>query len=152
MQAKWWGTALALVVTLSAGVALGQGAASVIEARQKGYKAQGAAFKTINDELKKGSPDLAAIRVSSKVLADTAVNQFNWFPKGSGPEAGVKTAAKAEIWAKPAEFAAAQKTFAGEAANLARGAAGNDVAAIRAHVQAVGKTCAGCHNQFREKK
>ena len=151
MKAKWVGTAAALAVTLTAGAALGQGVADVIKARQQGYKAQGAAFKTINDEMKKGSPDIAAIRRATKVLTDTATMQYRWFPKGSGPESGVKTAAKPEIWSDPAGFAAAQKAFQAEAAKLGQAAAKGDVGAIRPQVGAVGKTCAACHNKYRVK-
>lgn len=151
MKAKWVGTAAALAVTLAGGAALGQGAADVIKARQQGYKAQGAAFKTINDELKKGSPNVAVIQKSAKVLTDTATMQYRWFPKGSGPEAGVKTAAKPEIWSDPAGFTAAQKAFQAEANKLGQAAAKGDLGAIRPQVGATGRTCAGCHNKFRVK-
>ncbi|MFC3077301.1 c-type cytochrome [Phenylobacterium terrae] len=151
MKAKWVGTAAALAVTLAGGAALGQGAADVIKARQQGYKAQGAAFKTINDELKKDAPSVAAIQKATKVLADTATMQYRWFPKGSGPEAGVKTAAKPEIWSDAAGFTAAQKAFQAEAGKLGQAAAKGDLGAIRPQVGATGRTCAGCHNKFRVK-
>lgn len=151
MKAKWVGTAAALAVTLAGGAALGQAAADVIKARQQGYKAQGAAFKTINDEMKKGSPDIGAIRNAAKVIADTSKTQYRWFPRGSGPQAGVKTAAKPEIWTDAAGFTAAQKAFEAEAAKLNQAAAKGDLGAIRPQVGAVGKTCAGCHNKFRVK-
>lgn len=151
MKAKWVGTAAALAVTLTAGAALGQGAADVIKARQQGYKAQGAAFKTINDELKKDAPNLGAIRSAAKVIADTSKSQYRWFPRGSGPEAGVKTAAKPEIWSDGAGFTAAQKAFEVEAGKLGQAAAKGDLGAIRPQVGATGKTCAGCHNKYRVK-
>lgn len=151
MTARWAGTAAALAVTLTAGVALGQSAADVIKARQQGYKAQGAAFKTINDELKKGSPNIAAIRSSAKVIADTGAAQYRWFPRGSGPEAGVKTAAKPEIWSDAAGFSAAQKAFQAEANRLSQAAAKGDLGALRPQVGATGRSCASCHNKFRVK-
>ena len=151
MQKRWWGTAAAMVITLTAGAALGQGVADVIKARQAGYKAQGAAFKKMGDELKKGDPDIAVIRASAKVLADTSKNQYRWFPKGSGPEAGVKTAAKAEIWTNAAGFTAAQKAFEAEAGKLNAAAAKGDLGAIRPQAGAAAKTCGGCHDKFRVK-
>lgn len=151
MKAGWVGTAAALAVTLTAGVALGQGAADVIKARQQGYKAQGAAFKTIIDELKKKDPNIGAIRSSAKAIAETATTQYRWFPRGSGPESGAKTAAKAEIWTDAAGFAAAQKAFQAEAQKLGQAAASGDLKAIRPQVGATGKTCAGCHNKYRVK-
>ncbi|HEX2559103.1 cytochrome c [Phenylobacterium sp.] len=151
MKAKWVGTAAALAVTLAGGAALGQGVADVIKARQQGYKAQGAAFKAINDELKKDAPSVAVIQKSAKVLTDTGAMQYRWFPKGSGPQTGVKTAAKAEIWSDPAGFTAAQKAFQAEANKLGQAAAKGDLGAIRPQVGATGKTCAGCHNKYRVK-
>ncbi|HEY9219654.1 MAG TPA: cytochrome c [Phenylobacterium sp.] len=138
-------------MTLAAGTALGAGVADVIKARQAGYKAQGAAFKTITDEMKKDAPSVPAIKTATKTIVDTSKLQYKWFPKGSGPEAGVKTAAKAEIWADPQGFSAAQKGFETEAAKLGKAAASGDLGQIRAQVAPTGKQCAGCHNKFREK-
>jgi cytochrome c556 len=140
-----------MAVTLAAGGALGQGVADVIKQRQAGYKAQGAAFKKMGDELKKGQPDIAVVRSSVKVLYDTSKNQYRWFPKGSGPEAGVKTAAKPEIWSDPRGFAAAQKAFETEAAKLNAAAATGDLAKVRPQAGATAKTCGGCHDKFRVK-
>ncbi|MET0293752.1 MAG: cytochrome c [Phenylobacterium sp.] len=140
-----------MAATMAAGAALGQGAADVIKARQAGYKAQGAAFKRMGDSLKGATPDIAVVRASAKVLADTSKNQYRWFPKGSGPEAGVKTAAKAEIWTDAAGFAAAQKAFETEAGKLNAAATGGDIGAIRAQAGATARTCGGCHDKFRVK-
>ena len=75
-----------------------------------------------------------------------------WFPAGSGPAPGLKTAAKAEIWAQPDKFAAARDAFVAEAAKFQVIAKSGDAAAIRAEVPKLGATCGGCHDHFREKE
>jgi cytochrome c556 len=75
-----------------------------------------------------------------------------WFPAGSGPQPGVKTAAKPEIWTKPADFRRAQDAFIAQAAAFQNTANGGDVDAIRAGVRSLGATCKGCHDQFRVPK
>ena len=91
----------------------------------------------------------AAIKEAAQVVNDASVNQFKWFPAGSGPESGAKTRAKAEIWSKPQDFEAAQKLFAEQAKKLNTAAAGGDVAAVRAQFGEVGKSCKNCHDTFR---
>ena len=74
---------------------------------------------------------------------------MSWFPAGSGPETGIKTAAKPEIWAQPADFKAAHDALVVEAGKLVTVAASGDAAAIGAQLQATGKACGGCHKPFR---
>jgi len=82
-------------------------------------------------------------------LAGLAKQAPSWFPKGSGPEAGVKTAAKAEIWTDAAGFAAAASKLADETAKLQQVAAGGDIEAMRAQARAVGGACNTCHDKYR---
>lgn len=122
----------------------------VIEARQSALRDIGAAFKAINDELRKATPSLPSIRQHSRQIDDLTRHQGAWFPAGTGPDSDVITAAKAEIWEQPAQFKSAQAAFAEQASKLAKIAAGSDVGAIKAQWLAVGKTCKGCHETFRE--
>ena len=124
-------------------------ATGIFKTRHEGYEKLGEAFKTIRDGVRESSPDMTAIRAAAKVAKDTSEKQFEWFPAGSGPEANPKTRAKAEIWSKPADFAAAQKQFATQAAKFDTVAAGNDVAALRAQFGELGKACKNCHDSFR---
>jgi cytochrome c556 len=142
--------ALAAGLACVATAAVGQGApAAAIAQRQASFKAMGTAFKTVNDQMKTGQPDLAAIRTAAARIKQHGDAQFAFFPKGSGPEAGVKTAAKPAIWSDAAGFAAAQKSMQAEANKLQALAAGSDVAAIRAQVTVVGRVCGGCHRKYR---
>ena len=144
--------AVALGLAATGGAALAAGAAQgVIVERQKGFKAMGGAFKTINDNLKTDAPDAKLIAAQAKIVRQSAHKIPKWFPKGSGPEAGFKTAAKPEIWAEPAKFAAAAKGLQTESAKLETIAKGGDDDAIKAQVKAVGGACGTCHTPFRVK-
>jgi cytochrome c556 len=122
--------------------------------RHENFKQQGAAFKTINDELKKGAPDKALIASSATKLKTLTTQLPSWFPKGSGPESGFKTDAKAEVWGDAAGFAAAVNRLQTESAKLQQVSATGDLAAIRAQVRATGGACKACHDKYRvpEKK
>jgi cytochrome c556 len=144
-------TSAGLVLALTAGAVAAADMASVIHDRQGHYKQIGKAAKGIYDTLNSPSPDVAAIQADAKIIDQLAPQIPTWFPAGSGPEAGVKTAAKAEIWAKPADFKAAAEGLAAEAHKFDQVAAGGDLTAIRAEYGALGKACKTCHDQFRAK-
>jgi cytochrome c556 len=122
----------------------------VIAGRQAALREIGAAFKGITDELRKSQPAVALIRQYAQQIDDLAKQQHLWFPPGTGPESEIETAAKPEIWQQPAEFKASQTAMTEHAAKLVQVAAGNDVKAIRAQWQALGRTCKSCHDKFRE--
>jgi len=124
-------------------------ATGIYKVRHEEYEKLGKAFKTIRDEVRATPPDTAAIKSAAQVVKDASVNQFKWFPEGSGPKEGVKTRAKAEIWTKPQDFEAAQKLLAEQADKFNTVAASGDVAAIRTQFMEVGKACKNCHDTFR---
>ena len=124
-------------------------AADVIRTRIAELRELGAQFKNVNDELKKDDPSPMILQISARQIRDVAKNQYGWFPAGSGPEAGVKTKAKPEIWAKPADFKAAQDNFAKQANAFFQVASKSDVASMRAQVRQLGAACGGCHRAFR---
>jgi cytochrome c556 len=137
---------------LVSGVALAQvgSMTDTIQARQKGFKAMGAAFKTLRDEMQGGSLDAEKIKLASVDIKAAADHITNWFPAGSGPEAGVKTAAKPEIWSDSQDFDAARTHF------IEQASAFNDLAAAGKvdgdAIKALGRSCGGCHDKFRLKQ
>lgn len=154
LNGRWTGAAVALGVGLAvaAGGAVAQSAgAKAAHARHEGFEHLGKAFKGLNDELKRGKPDIAKIRASTQTIQTLSTKVPGWFPAGSGPQPGVKTHAKAAIWSDPAGFQAALKPFAPAAANLNAAAKSGDLDAVRAAVKETGATCGGCHDKFREK-
>jgi cytochrome c556 len=121
-----------------------------IPARQMGMKQVGRTFKGINDQLHSGSPDSAALAAGAHQLADLARKVPSWFPAGSGPGTGVKTAAKAEIWAQPADFHAKAVALANATAALDAAAAKSaDPAVLQPFVAQVGGACKACHTAYK---
>ncbi len=124
-------------------------AQAIIEARQAQLKKVGSAFKTINDQLKSGNPDLAAIQAAAASVPVETATMADWFPEGTGPEAGVETEALPVIWETRADFEQKIADFQAAAAQLASVAEGGDVAAIGAAFGATGGTCKACHDNYR---
>ena len=106
-------------------------------------------MKAIVDQVKGGTLDRAVMNEAAKKIAAYAKELPSWFPKGTGEEAGVKTAAKAEIWSQPDDFKAATEKLPPEADKLVEIVATGDAAAIGGQLQATGKACGGCHKPFR---
>ena len=79
----------------------------------------------MRDQSKASSPDFAALLKNAEIVNKASINQQQWFPKGTGPEAG-KTRALPEIWSKPEEFTAAQKMFSDRAPKLLAAAKAKD--------------------------
>jgi cytochrome c556 len=64
----------------------------------------------------------------------------------------VKSAALPAIWADSAKWSEAADRFQSEASNLYAISRSGDEAAVKAQIGAVGKTCGGCHESFRQKQ
>ena len=124
-------------------------ALALMKERHEGYERIGDAMKVISRELKGETPNLAPVRQNAAVIADLAPKVQGWFPVGSGPDVG-KTEAKAEIWAKPEDFAAKSRDFTQAAQAFQAAANGNDLAAIRSAHGNLGKSCKACHDLYRE--
>jgi cytochrome c556 len=122
--------------------------AELLKARHEHYEALGEASKVIRDGARGSNPDFAALAKAAEHIQKASLNQEQWFPKGSGPEAG-KTRALPAIWAKPEEFAAAMKMFEERAPKLVAAVQSKDVSAINAAFREVGGSCKNCHDQFR---
>lgn len=143
-----------IIFLLSAGIALVSAAATqpkvVIQSRQLGMKQVGQNFKTINDQVRSGSPEAALIKASTGRLAALAAKVPSWFPAGTGPDTGIKTGAKREIWTRAAKFRSEAAAFAAATRNLAAAAAkSNDPGVLEPQIRRVGGTCKSCHTAFK---
>ena len=152
-RAMWRATVLAgglAAVTLAACATTSEApkmtAAEAIDARQKLMKAQGAAWKNVQDKTKAGQ--IAAIVPDAEKLAETSKEISALFPEGSfNPD---KSDAKAEIWQKRADFDAAAKNLGTWALKLRDAAAADDAAQTQAIVKDFGRqACGTCHQPFR---
>lgn len=126
-------------------------ALALMKQRHENYEKIGDAMKAISRELKGESPNLDSVRAGAATIAQLAPQVPGWFPAGTGPDVG-KTEARAEIWAKPEDFAAKSKDFQEAATAFETAARGSDLAAIRAAHGNLGKSCKGCHDLYREEE
>lgn len=151
MMNRLTASALAIALTALGSAAIAASPADTIKSRQTNLKLLGKGLKTTMDQLKADSPDLAAIRAAAASIAATAPKIGPAFPVGTGPESRVKTGALPAIWQKPADFRAANDKFVAAARTLKVAADSGDLARIKASAQALGGTCKGCHDSFRQK-
>lgn len=143
--------AIAAAVGAAAAMSAYAAASDVIKERQQGLKSMGEAFKSVRDELS-GGKDVAKIKAASATISKVAGSMEHWFPAGSGSEAGVKTAAKPEIWKDMATFDSARQRLVSEAAKFSQAANSGDLAAVRGGVAGLGGACKNCHDNFRVKE
>jgi len=123
--------------------------AGFMKTRHENYEDLGKNFKVLMDATKTDAPDMAAVTAAAAKVKGYADQMGTWFPAGTGPETGIETEAKAEIWTDRATFDAAVTRLQGEAAKLA---AVTDAAGLKAQFPATGAACKNCHDQFREEK
>jgi cytochrome c556 len=122
---------IALGIAAPIGVLIAAASARDLQkARHDHYHELGDAFKTVRDETRAGSPDMAKIKTAAQVINEASIDQGRWFPAGTGPEAG-KTRALPEIWQRPEDFKAAQKVFSDAAPKLLAAANASDLKAVR---------------------
>ena len=120
-----------------------------IRTRQANYKQIGKAMKAIGDELKGDAPSLPAIQANADRIAGFAPQILGWFPAGSGPEAGLKTRAKPEIWSDQQGFGSAAAGLITASERFRALARAGDLEAVRAALPQVQKACKQCHDRFR---
>jgi len=137
----------AFVIAAASVVALAATPAEMQKIRHEHYEKLGEDFKAVRDN-SRGSPDWTVLEKASASIQEATVNQMQWFPKGTGPEAG-KTRALPEIWSKPAEFDAAQKMFADRAPALVAAVKAKDADAVGKAFRELGGACKNCHDNFR---
>jgi cytochrome c556 len=135
-------------VTLS--IADSSPSADIIRTRQQALKTMGASLKTVRDQMRQADPDMTAIKEAGANIQKTAGKLEAWFPPGTGPEAGVKTAARPEIWADPNTFEQKRADLVAAAAVFSKITASGDKDAIRGAVAPLNRTCKSCHDKFYE--
>lgn len=131
--------------------ALAADAPTVAAARQARFKQLGADFKAVNEAVRVSNWTPASMAAYARRVAAAAHDLPAWFPRGSGPDTAAKTKAKASIWSDEAGFRVAASALTTQADKLQFLINSNDAAAIPTQVQAVGRACASCHANFRQK-
>jgi cytochrome c556 len=123
--------------------------ADVVKARMAGFKELGAASKSVRDGLSASEMPLVTMRQAAAKIKSSSQAMRTWFPTGSGPQAGLKTSAKVEIWTKPVEFRSAQDALARQADAFQAAVATSNGDTIKAAFRSLGGACKGCHDQFK---
>ncbi|HUQ09245.1 MAG TPA: cytochrome c [Steroidobacteraceae bacterium] len=143
-------TRISVIALVASAVSVAAYAATPVEIqkeRHEHFEALGDAFKAVRDNTK-GSPDFAALDKAVVVIEKASKDMGNWFPQGTGPEAG-KTRALPEVWSKSADFSAAQKQFAEKVPALSAAVKAKDADAVGKAFKDVGGACKNCHETFR---
>jgi cytochrome c556 len=99
----------------------------------------------------KGESDRAGdVLGHATAIAELSKTMGALFPEGTGPgAAGVQTDAKAEVWTKKDEFAAAVKKLETASVALVEAAKTNDPVKVKTAMGGVGQSCGGCHDTFK---
>ena len=124
-------------------------AIGIFHERHEGMERIGKSTKTIGQQLKSESPDLAVIRSSAATITDLAARSPKWFPAGTGQEVLPKTRALPAIWQKPEDFAAKDRDLRRAANALKTTADAGDLDAIESSFDTLGKACKACHDDYR---
>lgn len=139
----------AIIALPAAAPASREAALKLMRDRHENYEKIGEAMKLVSRHLKSDTPDLTAIRAGARTIATFAPQIPSWFPPGTGPDVG-KTDAKAEIWQQPQDFAVKAAAFNKAASDFYGAAQATDLAATRAALGNLGKSCKACHDLYRE--
>lgn len=146
---------------ISAGLALALGAGYsltafsqvkpevLVKQRQAAMALQGKYFGPLGAMAQDKAPFKADVVAYNASLLD-ALSRMPW----DGFEAStkdVKSAALPAVFSDTTKFKAAQDQFHGALEKLVAVSKGGDMAATKAAIGAVGKTCGGCHDNFRQK-
>ncbi len=96
--------------------------------------------------------DAATFASNAQAIADLAKYPENAFPEGSSSDT-VETRSKPEIWSDAAGFGEKLDAFKSASADLASAAAGaGSLDDVKGAFGALGKSCKGCHDDYRHKK
>jgi cytochrome c556 len=114
--------------------------------REGVMKAVGGQMASLGASLK-GQVFTENLKLHASAMADLADIVPHIFPKGSGSE---KSEVLPAVWENPEGFKQRVDDFVSAAKQLKTIAANGDMKAIGGAMQKLGKTCKGCHDDFRE--
>ena len=120
----------------------------IIKYRQNVMKSTAGHMGAIVEILKNGLPLEAHVADHARSMLQNSRMTLSMFPKGSGK--GL-TKSKQAIWGNWSEFESAANDFERESAKLAEVAESRDMEALAKQVRTTGKTCSGCHRNFRKR-
>ena len=121
----------------------------LIKYRKNVMKSTRSHMAAVADILKNNLPLKAHFPDHAKSIYQNSKMTLSMFPKGS--DFG-ETKAKPTIWKNWSKFETATNAFVRESAKLVKVAESGDIKTFVKQVRAIGKTCGGCHKNFRERE
>jgi cytochrome c556 len=121
----------------------------LVKQRQAAMTLQGKYFGPMGAMAQDKAPFKADVVAYNTSLLD-ALSRMPWDGFDASTK-DVKSAALPAVFADTAKFKAAQDQYHGALEKLVAVSKGGDMAATKAAIGAVGKTCGGCHDNFRQK-
>lgn len=125
--------------------------ANILKYRQNAMKSVGANISNVAMVAKGEFSSLANVAANARAIRDGLAAAGPLFPAGTGSEAG-KTRALPTVWERGSEFDAAMEKSLAAAGDMVAAAETGDLGQIRGALGALGKTCGGCHDTFRQKQ
>ena len=120
----------------------------IIKYRQNVMKSVSGHMGAIVDILKNHLPLKDHIVDHARSMLQISRMILSMFPEGSDKG---RTKSKQLIWEKWSEFESAASDFERESIKLVEVAQSGDMEALSKQVRATGKTCSGCHKNFRKR-
>ncbi len=120
----------------------------IIKYRQNVMKSVSGHMGAIVDILKNRLPLKNHIVDHARSMQQISRMTLSMFPEGSNKG---RTKSKQVIWEKWSEFESAAGDFERESMKLVEVAQSGDMQALSKQVRATGKTCSGCHKNFRKR-
>ena len=120
----------------------------IIKYRQNVMKSTAGHMGAIVGILKNNLPLESHIVYHARSMLQISRMTLSMFPEGSG-KGGTKS--KKAIWKKWSEFESAANDFERESSKLVKVAETGDMEALAKQVRSTGKTCSGCHRNFRKR-
>ena len=120
----------------------------IIKYRQNVMKSVSGHMGAIVDILKNSLPLKDHIVDHAFSMQQISRMTLSMFPEGSGKG---RTKSKQVIWEQWSEFESAASDFERESIKLVEVAQSGDMEALSKQVRATGKTCSGCHRNFRKR-
>jgi cytochrome c556 len=152
MKATWMIAVCGCMAIGSATVALAADEPDkILSYRQNLMKSVGANISNIAMVAKGEVTFVGNVAANARAIRDGLNLAGPLFPEGTGKEAG-KTRALPSIWQDNAKFVEALKASQSAADAMVAAAETNDLGQIQQAIGALGKTCGGCHENFREEQ
>ena len=120
----------------------------IIKYRKNVMESTAGHMGAIVDILKNDLPLQTHILDHARSIQQNSKMTLAMFPKGTGLG---NTKAKPAIWVNWSKLESAVEDFERESAKLAKVAESGDMEALAKQVRATGKTCGGCHRNFRKR-